>query len=81
MAVFELDEDTTTRLEAAASHQGLSSIDALKRAVLSFVEEVELRMDVELGLEDIANGRVIPDEEVRAYFEAKRKALMDRISN
>lgn len=73
--MVELDQSTIERLDFVANAMQLSREMTLHRAITKFIEDWELVKEVDLGLADIEAGRVHSNDEVSAYFAAKRNAL------
>lgn len=70
-----VDQSIVDRLDSIANDMQLSREMALRQAIIKFIEEMEFKQDVEEGIADIEAGNVHTNDEVSAYFSAKRKAL------
>lgn len=70
-----LDQSIVERLDSVANAMRLTREMALHQAITKFIEDTEFIQDVEAGIADIEAGNVHSNEDVSAYFLAKRDAL------
>lgn len=73
---LSLDDETMTALDNSAALRHLSREETVREAVLQLARYDEyFRNEVETGLEDIRNGRIISDEQMNA----EATALLDEL--
>lgn len=85
---FELDDDLARRLEEAAREYHLTPEDLLRQLVWAHLAarqpedhpDAQLLRDIQAGFEDLKAGRIFTNEEVEAYFAARRAETQRKIN-
>ncbi len=70
--VITLTDEQKARLEQIADYKEGTLVSAVEEAVTRYLDkDAEYRAYIQVGLDDIAAGRTVPWEEVKAELHAK----------